>query len=47
MDTFPESYTDTKKIRRKIADRAGRREGGCLSSDNGGSSNKSFAVICL
>ena len=43
MGTFPESYTDTKKIRRKIADGGG----GGLSSDSGGSSHTSFAVICL
>ena len=47
MGTFPESYTDTKIIRRKVADHAGRREGGGLGSDNGGSTNKRFAVICL
>ena len=35
MGTFPESYTDTKKIRRKIAHRGGRRQGGGLGSDNG------------
>ena len=28
MGTFPESYTDTKIIRRKVADHAGRGEGG-------------------
>lgn len=46
MGTFPESYTDTKKIRRKIADGRGEGGGG-LSNDSGGSSHTSFAVIGL
>lgn len=47
MGTFPESYTDTKKNQAKDSPPRGEEGGGGLGCDNGGSTYKGFAVICL